>query len=81
MCPENADIRRLLLNAKSWQVLVLAGLMGVGEMDETCLVLNAPLMTVVSSPGVALKGFHTATKSLEPLKGKEVFKYLVLFLL
>lgn len=50
-------------------------------MDEICSVLNAYLVTCVSSPGIALKRFHTATKSLELLKGKEVFKYLVLFLL
>lgn len=54
--------------------------MDVGEMDETFSVLNAHLLTFVSS-GIALKTFHAATKSLDLLKGKEVFKYLVLFLL
>ena len=52
-----------------------------GSRGDGCSVLNAHQVTGVSFPGVALKGFHTATNSLELPKGKEVFKYLVLFLL
>ena len=54
--PENAGIRSLFLNAKNWETLAPPGLlMGAGEMDEMCSVLNAHLVTCVSSPGVALK--------------------------
>lgn len=55
--------------------------MGIGGMDGICSVLNAHLLTHVSSPGVALMWFHAATNSSVLLKVKEIFKYLVLFLL
>lgn len=81
MCPRKYRYQEVITKSKSQQTLALLGLMmGVGEMDETTSVLNAHLVTCISSE-VAVKGFHAATKPFKLLKGKEVFKYLVLFLL
>lgn len=78
MCPRKYRYQEVITKSQNWQTLALPGLMmGVGEMDEMTSVLNALLVTCISFE-VAVKA---ATKPFKLLKGKEVFKYLVLFLL